>query len=199
MIIHSTSSLDLHVQSVCKSAFLHVRNLSKIRRNLPYQCVVQIAHAFVTSRLDYCNSLLHGASEVLVQKLQRVLNTTARMVCGTRKFDHITPTLVKLHWLPVRQRIAYKIALLTFRCLQGLSPVYLRELVVEHKPSRVLRSSHLPLTLSASRINTALAERSFRHAASSVWNALPANVRESSSVATFKTNLKTYLFTVAYL
>ena len=76
---------------------------------------------------------------------------------------------------------------------------YLRELVIEHKPSRALRSSNHPLTLSICRVNTVLAERSFSHAEPAVWNSLPASVRESSKLSTFKANLKTHFFTLAYL
>ena len=71
-----------------------------------------LVHAFISSRLDYCNSLLVGAADCVIRKLQGVQNAAARLITGTRKFDHITPILRDLHWFPVRLRIKYKIAML---------------------------------------------------------------------------------------
>ena len=80
-------------------------------------------HAFVSSRLDYCNSLLFGVTDSLVQRLQAVQNAAARLVSGTRRSEHITPVLRQLHWLPVRERIEFKIAVLVYKALNGLSPL----------------------------------------------------------------------------
>ena len=84
-------------------------------------------HAFVSSRLDYCNSLLYGVSDELLQKLQVIQNAAARVVTGARKFDHITPVLHEVHWLPVRQRIRFKLAMTVYKCLSGLAPAYLAD------------------------------------------------------------------------
>jgi len=81
-------------------------------------------HAFISSRLDYCNSLLYGISDGLLTKIQTVQNAAARVVTGTRKFDHITPVLHQLHWLPVLQQITFKLAMITFKRLNGLVPSY---------------------------------------------------------------------------
>jgi len=87
-----------------------------------------LIHAFVSSRLDYCNSLLIGVADCVIWKLQGVQHAAARMITGTHKFDHVTSILRGLHWLPVTQRIQYKIAMLVNKCLQGLAPPYLAEL-----------------------------------------------------------------------
>ena len=71
--------------------------------------------------------------DIELQKLQRVQNTAARLVCNSNRFDHITPTLVKLHWLPVKYRIHFKILLITFKAIHGLAPKYLSELLTRKK------------------------------------------------------------------
>ena len=82
-------------------------------------------HAFVTSHLDYCNSLLYGLPQYQYDRLQRVLNAAARVVCLVHKFDHITPVLCRLHWLPVRYRVTFKILLLVYKALHTKAPAYI--------------------------------------------------------------------------
>ena len=95
----------------------------------------------VHSKLDYCNSLAYGLPKYLLQKLQFVQNAAARLITGIRKHDHITPILMDLHWLPVNERIQFKILLLTFKSLNGLAPVYIDEMIQCYVPNRKLRSS----------------------------------------------------------
>ena len=81
-----------------------------------------------TSHLDYCNSLLYGIPKYQCDRLQKILNA-ARVICVILTFDHITPFLMKLHWLPVYFRIQFKILLLVFKGLEGKAPVYIRDLL----------------------------------------------------------------------
>ena len=69
-----------------------------------------LVQAFISCRLDYCNSLLFGISDGLLRRLESVQNAAARLVTGARRCDHITPVLRQLHWLPVRQRVVFMIA-----------------------------------------------------------------------------------------
>ena len=94
------------------------------------QACEQLVYAFITSRIDYCNSLLYGLPAKQLDKIQRVQNTAARIIFRLPKFCRITPSLFGLHWLPVRYRIDFKICLLTFKAIHGSAPSYLRELVV---------------------------------------------------------------------
>ena len=88
-----------------------------------------LVHAVIISHIDYADSLLFGISQHLVDKLQRVQNAAARLILGYRKYDSITPGLVKLHWLPVRYRIRFKIATITFKVLSTNEPAYLCNLL----------------------------------------------------------------------
>ena len=107
-------SMIQHVNSVCTVGYMHVRNIVRIRRYLTEDATKTIVHALVTSRLDYCNAVLYGLPASVTNKMQRLQNTCARMITKTRRRDHITPMLIKLHWLPVRRRIEYKIISLTY-------------------------------------------------------------------------------------
>ena len=104
-----------HVRQVCKSAMFHLCSIANIRRFLTTDAAKSLMHSLVTSRLDYCNSVLVGLPKALLQKMQRVQNTAARVVTRTHKYDHITPVLKVLHWLPINRRVEYKILLYTYK------------------------------------------------------------------------------------
>ena len=112
-------NMESQVNSICRSAHFHLRNIGSIRHLLTDSAAAQLVHALITSRLDYCNSLLYGLPDCRLDKLQRIQNIAARMVARTPKFDHITPVLRSLHWLPVRLRILFKLLLLVYRCVKG--------------------------------------------------------------------------------
>ena len=99
----------------------------QVRSSRTLEAAKTLVQAFVSTRLDYCNSLLYGISDGLLTKLQTVQNAAARVVTGTRKFDHIISVLRQLHWLPVRQRITFKLAMMVFKCIRGLAPSYLAD------------------------------------------------------------------------
>ena len=153
--------------------------------------------AIISSRLDYCNSLLVGAADCVIRKLQGVQNAAARLITVTRKFDHTTPILRDLHWLPVHQRIKYKIAMLVNKCLPGLTPPYLAEFcqpVVELAGRQYLRSAASG-KLSVQRTATAIGRRNSAVSGPDIWNSLPTDLRLSSlSTATSARHLKAHLF-----
>ena len=183
-----------HISDVCKSSFYHLRNISRIRRYLTSETTEMVVHAFVTSKLDYCNSLLYGLPKFLIAKLQSVQNSAGCLVCTTRKFDHITRTLIDLHWLPIRHRIVFKILLLVYKSLNDKAPLYLSDLLTYRRSSYSLRSvSNGDLVEPSSKMRT-YGDRSFAVCAPRLWNSLPLSIRRSSSVDTFKNVLKTYLF-----
>ena len=105
-----------------------------------------ILHAFVTSRIDYCNELLYGLPDCEIVKQQRVQNAAARLLNSASKYSHITPVLKELHWLPVRFRIHFKILLLTFKALNGIVPDYIKELINVKKHERYSLRSNSGIT-----------------------------------------------------
>jgi hypothetical protein len=112
--------------------------LQKIRNFLSKNYAEKFIHAFVTSRLDYCNALLSGYPDKDLNKIQLVLNRAVRILTRTKIFDHITPVLASLHWLPVKARADFKVLLLTYKALHGLAPTYIYDLVLPYIPTRTL-------------------------------------------------------------
>ena len=114
-IFDSDMSFFEQINSVSKSCHFHIRDIRRIRHILPLSAATALANSLVSSKLDYCNSLYSGISQSNLNKLQRIQNSLARVITNTSKYQHITPTLKKLHWLPIKQRIEYKLCLLTYK------------------------------------------------------------------------------------
>jgi len=171
-----------HVAALRRSCLFQLHQLRMVRSSLTLEAAKTLVHAFVSSSLDYCSSLLYGIGDDLQTKLQSVQNATARVVTGTRKFDHITPVLRQLHWLPVRQRITFKLAMITFKCLHGLAPSYLTDVCipVSSVVGRWQLRSADSGALVVPRTRTTIGRRDFAVAGPATWNSLPVNLRTSS-------------------
>ena len=158
-----------------------------------------LIHSFVSSKLDFCNSLLFGAQKRNIVKLPSVQNAAARIIAGLKKRDHITETLRDLHWLPVEERIVFKINLITFKTLNGSGPRYLEDILKFYHQSRTLRSSRDHLRLEEPNFNMkTYGQRAFSVAAPRLWNKLPFEIRACSDVNLFKSKLKTFLSKKVY-
>ena len=186
-----------HISAICSSCIYHIRDLRRYRHHLDLDSAKLLANALVSSRLDYCNSLLSGIAETDLAKLQHILNRLARVVTKSPPFTRSVPLLRSLHWLPVKYRVHFKICLLTYKALHEEQPVYLCSLIATSLPSRSLRSNR-GITLSVPRIRTNTGTRAFRSCTPSLWNSLPLSVRSATSVGTFRRRLKTYLFNLAF-
>ena len=187
-----------HIKTVCKSAMAAIRCIGQIRGFLTNQATLTLVHAFVTSRIDSCNSLLFGLPATDIHRIQMLQNIAARLATRTRRQHSITQTLKKLHWLPVDRRIAFKVLLLTYKAQNSSTPSYLADLIPDlisqYHPPRNLRSSNQAL-LRIPKTNTSYyGSRAFAVAGSNLWNNLPQFIRHAPTFSNFKSMLKTYLF-----
>ena len=196
--LDSTLTLRTHINNICRSGSLSLHELSKIRKFLSQKDTERVVHAFISSKLDYCNGLFYGLPSSEIQKLQRLQNAAARLITRTKKSDHITPVLINLHWLPIEHRVIFKLLLYTYKALHGLAPDYLANLLTFYKPVRILRSSRsINLSVPRSRTST-YGDRSFACVSPRLWNKLPDFIRYSETLDSFKTRLKTHLFKIAF-
>ena len=194
VILDQNLTMERQVNSITSSAYFRLRGITKIRLFLDKHSTKSLVQALVISKIDYCNSLLSNLPKRLTYKLQKVQNSAARIIERTRRRDHITPVLRELHWLPVIYRIKFKVLLITYKCKQGIAPIYLQNLIPSYIPSRLLQSNDM---LRGTLIRSSYKKRkhggrAFRNVASKLWNDLPRNIREASSVSKFKTLLKTF-------
>jgi len=197
VMLDSTSRMERHANQIARVCRYHLRRIAKIRRVLTMDACRSLIQALVLARLDYANALLYGSPQRVIRVLQRVQNSAARVVAGVATREHITPVLVDLHWLPVAQRIRYKILLLTFKALNGLAPAYLQE-CLHAQSDRPRRTQHQHL-LRVPRVRcSTFGQRAFSYAAPTLWNSLPLNMRDCTSLPSFKKQLKTHLFRIAY-
>ena len=198
VIFDKTLSMDNQVKSMCKSGFLHVKNLWRIRKFLDAEHANVAAHAFVTSKLDYGNALLAGAPKYQVKKLQTVQNAAARVVTKTGKYDHISCKLKEMKWLPVGYRIKYKLNLLTWKALHGMSPEYISVLISERENGIDLRTGNSKvLNVPKSKLKS-MGDKAFSVVAPKTWNQLPKKLRMKNSLQSFKAELKSLYLAEAY-
>ena len=132
--------VDLFLSSF-DNAYFQLKCISSVRRFLTEDAAKTLATSCILSRLDYCNCLLMGTPNSVIQPLQKIQNFAARLVLLAPRHHHSTPVLEKLHWLPISERIKYKVACMCFSAINGSGPAYLSELLHVYTPSRTLRSS----------------------------------------------------------
>jgi len=178
VLLDSQLSMADHIAALSRSCFFYMRQLRSIKQSLTPDAMRTLIHAFVSSRLDYCNSILAGVSSQLLQKLQVIQNAAACLITGARRCDHMTPVMRDLYWLPIRQRITFKTAVLAYKCQHSMAPQY-------------LQTYCQPMSARSGRRHL----RSFAVQGPRVWNSLPAELRDPDiAMDTFWNRLKTFLF-----
>ncbi|XP_061460454.1 uncharacterized protein LOC133373973 [Rhineura floridana] len=194
VLLDPSLSLEAQVASVARSAFYQFRLVAQLRPYLDREHLV-------TSRLDYCSALYVGLPLKTVRKLQLVQNAAARLITGTKRSEHVTPILARLHWLPICFWARFKVLVLTYKALHGTGPQYLMECLSRYEPTRTLCSTlkallQMPTQKDARKATTR--KRAFSVAAPELWNTLPDEVRLAPTLLSFQRQLKTFLFAQAF-
>jgi len=179
----------------------HVDHILFCRRSVSRSVLQSLASSLILSRPDYGNATLAGIPSHLLSRLQSVMNAAARLIFSPSRFDHITPLLCHLHWLKDSDQIAFKCAVLVYKCLHGSAPSYLvNELcqVADVEARRRLHSaSTSSLIVGRTRIST-VGDGSFPVAAARICNSLPQHITSAPSLLVFQSCLETHLFTISY-
>ena len=201
----SDFSFSKNVQNVCKGCFSQLRDFINFRQFLTLDAAVSVASAFVSSWLDYCNSLFRSLSRVNLHRLQSIQNSAARIVTNLCKYTRITLILRKLHWLPIQFRSEFKLATLVYKFIHTGFDKYFAPHLSTYCTTYNTRCSqsvanflNVPKFQSTIHKSTKQFGFSFAFDAPTVWNSLPEDIRASPTIASFRQKLKTYLYTKAY-
>ena len=180
------ANMEHHVNSTVSLCYKLLSDVSRVRHLLSDSDTESLVHSIVSSRLDYCNSLLYGLNKSVLSKYQRVQNYAARIVSKRSKRKSVSDVLIKLHWLPVENRIVFKLLTFTFKILNGMAPECFASFVsIRDNDNYLLHNVYF---------NSSYGRRSFTYTAPRFWNALPFNIRSCTSLSTFKRLTKHYLF-----
>ena len=179
-----------HINKGCHMTYWELRRISSIRQYLTEDATKTL----VLSRLDYGNCLLAGVTECLLHELQIIQNASARLILKSSRQEHTKPLLTTLHWLPISDRITYKLSCMCYNSVTA--PQHLADILQIHTPSRTLRSTagtrKLKIPLFKKKYS---GQRSFSYQGPVTWNNLPLSTRTYSS---FKSQLKTHLFSQTF-
>ena len=202
VLLDCNLSMNAQISNVVRTTGYYLRNIAFIRKYLDTDSLKKLVYNYVISRLDYCNSIYYGLPKFQLRKLQNMFNRAARLIEGVGRRERITPVLIKLHWLPIKARINYKICLLTHTAIVTGKPSYLREMINLRQPvgdtGINTRLDTDGRKLTEPRCTSNIGFRAFRSAAPRLYNKLPRAIRTTDNLTTFKKKLKTYLFSDCY-
>ena len=175
---HVNLKMTEQINKTCQSVYHHLHNIGQVRRSL----TPVSTKLLVQAGIDYCNGLLYGAPAVHLSKLQRLQNSAARLITQTPRYCHITPVLLALHWLPMKFRICYKIAMISFKAIHNIEPAYLSNLINIKQCSRYNLRSNVGVILQdpTAKFRCTLGDRSFTAVAPKICNSLPDYIRKES-------------------
>ena len=196
-IIDQELSMKDHITKLCQSCYYQLRQIRAVRHSLTQTAIQTLVHAFVCTRIDFANSLLYGTSAYLLDRLQSVLNSAARLILKIGKYDPISSAIRRdLHWLPIRFRVHFKLNSITSNCLAGRAPEYLTELchsVNDIPARRNLRSSSQVQLLVPRFRKERSGRRGFSVSSPQLWNLLPVDIRlHHDEHQLFRRRLKTH-------
>lgn len=199
--LDSDLSMRTHVTKIAAGCFAVLRQLRSIRRSVSRSVMTTLVVSLVLTRLDYGSATLFGIPGCLMERLQSVQNAAARLIHSARKYDHVTPLLRDLHWLRIRERITFRVAVLAYKCQHDIAPPYLAasiQRVADIESRRRLRSASSASLAVPSTFHVTIGDRAFPVAAAKAWNSLPPSVTSAPSLYIFRRRLKTELFSRSY-
>ena len=193
-------SFKYHVKMKCKSAMFNLVWIKRLRPSLTVEAANILVMGLVISHLDFANSILIGVPDVTIKQLQCVQNIAAKVVFQADKYASPKECMKNLHWLPVHKRVEHKLLTIVYKCIKGIAPDYLQELLKKHVPIRPgLCSGNSSIKLVVPRVTRhTFAARSFSVCGPRLWNSLPADITAAPTVDQFKKKLKTYMFKQIY-
>lgn len=190
-----TLSYNEHVTKITSTCMASLCQINRIKHLLDPSTLESVITSLVFSKLYFCSTVWSNTSKTNVGKLQKIQNFAARILTGTRKYDHITPVLNDLKWLSVPATLALHDAILTFKCLKGLAPEYLSSRF-NTRASVHGRNTRNKNKLNIPAFNTAAGQRSFLYRAVKCWNTLPEEITQCESLNSFKFKAKSHFYTV---
>lgn len=198
VIFDSQFKFNSQIMATTKSCSFWLKNLYSLKKYLPDESLKILVHAFITSRLDFCNSLLNNLPKYETKRLQIIQNLAARLITNTPRLEHISPSLYQLHWLPICYRAQFKALTFIHNYIYGESPDYIKSILSLKSHIHNTRFSSQTVLTIPSNLNSKLGQRCFSYYASNFWNHLPLDLRKIKNFNEFKMKLKTYLFKLAY-
>ena len=197
--LNLTLNFKTHVTKKCKEAMVNFIRIRSIHNLLTDEATSSLLLSLCVSHLNYCNSVLYGLPNVTLNRMQKVQNMCRCLVLRKSKWDSVSACLSKLHWLPIKQCISFKICVLTYKLLHQQGPQYLQDLLHCRTHKRDLRSAsdNSWLLIPRTKCKT-FAARSFSVSAPTLWNNLRKSLRESPMLLSFKWDLKTHLYQEAF-
>jgi len=199
--VYSELNMKSHISQITRVCFYHLRRLRAVRRQLGQVITARLVSAFVLSRLNYYNALLAELPASTLAPLQRVMNASARLVCDLSSRDHVTPALQSLHWLPIKQRIQFKLCLLVHLTINGKAPIYLTEIITRTASiaGRTANRSAQNNDLVIQRTKLKFGQRAFSVAGPRIWNSYQQNLKLQKILLHLNANLKHISFPLPIL
>jgi len=191
-IFDSSLSLSPQINSVAKSCYFHLRRIRQLLPFLDDPTLHLLVTSLILSCIDYCNSLYYGLPDSTLYPLTKAFNCAARLISRVPRFSHISPSLVTLHWLPLRYRIIFKICTFMFKLNNGNFPKYLINLIDKPKNTGLRSSSKSHFFIRS--IKHSYGKSAFAYSGPFLWNSLPSHLTSSQPLTTFRKSLKTHLF-----
>ena len=196
--LDSNLTYNEHIVSTVSSCMSRLGQINRVKHIFNKHALIIIINALVFSKLFYCSSVWSNTTQTNLDKLQAVQNFACRILSGAKKFDHITPLLKDLRWLPIRQQLYFRFAVLVFKCMTSCAPEYLTSKLVGRSAvsTRNTRNSQL---LNIPLFRTASGQRTFQYRATSLWNELQPALKLSPSVTEFKCLLRQKLLNDCFI